>query len=113
MQASRKQEIYSEIAMLILINLRAIHTHTMLRVMRAGNFRPELELVHNLHRLLINPEFEDKDIHWLNSLAKFYVLYGQKNRGYYNKICQLISELFILVPDKLKQQLTWEGTEAK
>lgn len=115
MYLSKKQELYLEILERILPSVRNLETHPYLYraiwyPIRFGSFFPELELVHNLHRCLIYPEFQKRDIWWLNCQARNYVQEGRKrNRPHYSMICSLIEELLLIVPEELRSELTWLG----
>lgn len=112
MKPSKKQELYLDILGFILPSMRNLYTWKRRWVIwKAGNFLSELELVHNLPRLLINPEFEDRDIHWLNSQAKQFVSDCPKQRAYYSGVCSDIKELFALVPNSLRNELRWDGPQ--
>jgi hypothetical protein len=112
MTPSKKQELYLDITGFILPSMRNLYTWKRRWVIwKAGNFLPELELVHNLPQLMINPEFEAWDIHWLNSQAKQFVINCPKHRAYYNRVCRDIKELFALVPDNLRNELRWDGPQ--
>jgi len=107
---TRKQKIYFEILESILPFMRNIQTHSAWHRFRYGSFYPETELVHNMHRILIYPEFTESDIHWLNSQARIFVENGNNPRhGFYASITTLIGELFTLVPEPLKKTLTWDA----
>src|SRR5579862_6587961 len=107
---SRKQKIYLEILECILPFMRNLQTHSAWHRFRYGPFYPEMELVHNLHRILIYPEFREHDIHWLNSQARIFFKDGNNPvHAFYEHIITLIAELFTLVPESLKVKLTWDG----
>ena len=107
---SRKQKIYYEILERILPFMRNIQTHSTWRRFRYGPFYAELELVHNLHRVLVFPEFTEYDVHWLNYQARIFVEHGDNPvHGFYQSITASIAELFTLVPEALKSELKWPG----
>ena len=107
---TRKQKIYCEILEIILPFMRNIQTHSAWRRFRYGPFYPELELVHNLHRILVFPEFTEYDIHWLNFQARIFIERGDNPvHGFYEPISASIAELFTLVPEALKSKLKWLG----
>jgi len=103
-----KQKLYYEILEMLLPALRNIQQHPAWRRIAYGAFYPEMELVHNLHRILIIPEFTEYDVHWLNSQARIFVERGKNPaHGCYKPIASKISEVFRLVPEDLRQKLTW------
>ena len=107
---TRKQEIYSEILEWILPSMRNIQTHSAWHRFRYGSFYPEMELVHNMHRILVVPEFTEADICWLNSQARIFVERGNNPvHGLYEPVTSCILELFALVPEPLKNKLIWAG----
>jgi len=107
---SRKQKIYIGILERILPFMRNIQRHSAWHRFRYGSLYPEMELVHNLPRLLVEPEFTKHDVYWLNSQARiFYVDGNNPVHGFYDSITELILELFTLVPEPLKRKLSWQG----
>jgi hypothetical protein len=67
-------------------------------------------MVHNMHRLILLPEFTEDDVYWLNTQAKIFVKDGNNSAlAVYEPITSRIEELFSLVPDSLTEKLTWEG----
>ena len=109
---SRKQTLYLEILERLLPFLRNIQTHSSWRRFRYGPFYPEAELVHNLPRLLVHPEFTEYDIHWLNYQARIFTKDGNNPiHGFYDPIIAIIAELFSLVPESLEANLKWQGPQ--
>src|SRR5713101_1264294 len=109
-----KQKIYNEILEKVLPFMRNIQRHSAWHRFRYGSFYPEMELVHNMHRILVLPEFTEHDVHWLNSQARIFVELGNNPvHGFYEAITASISELFTLVPEPLKNKLTWAGPTSK
>jgi len=107
---TRKQKIYYDIMEWMLPFMRNIQTHSAWHRFRYGSFYPEMELVHNMHRILVLPEFTEYDVHWLNSQAKIFVERGDNPvHALHETITALIAELFTLVPEPLKSKLTWTG----
>lgn len=105
-----KQKIYYDILEKMLPFIRNIQRHSAWRRFRYGSFYPEMELVHNMHRILLLPEFTEHDVHWLNSQARIFVEQGNNPvHGFYEPIRASIAELFALVPEQLKSKLTWTG----
>jgi hypothetical protein len=110
---SEKQKVYLDILEFVLPYLRSIQTNGILRRLRHRTFYfyQEIELVHNLPRLLVIPEFEEYDVHWLNTQARNFVLRGRKDFPFYQRVCDDIRTLFALLPDDLRQKLIWNGPE--
>src|SRR2546426_3773861 len=107
---NRKQKIYYEILEMMLPAMRNIQRHSIWHRFRYGSFYPEMELVHNMHRILVIPEFTEYDVHWLNSQARIFVERGNNPaHALHETITALISELFTLVPEPLKNKLNWSG----
>ena len=74
-----------------------------------GSFYPELELVHNLPRILIYPDFQEQDVHWLNTQAKIFFDKGRKDYPFRDLILDDLRTLFRLLPDNFKAELRWPG----
>lgn len=75
-----------------------------------GSFYLEMELVHNLPPCLVNAEFSQEDVFWLNTQARMFVEGGgNRIHGFYDDITSCISEVIALVPESLKSNLTWSG----
>ena len=109
---TRKQQLYIEILEMMLPFMRNIQTHSAWRRFRYGSFYPEMELVHNLHRILVLPEFTEYDVHWLNSQARIFCKHGNNPiHSFYDSVVACIAELFSLVPESLKDKLVWPGPE--
>ncbi|PWU08611.1 MAG: zinc ABC transporter substrate-binding protein [Verrucomicrobia bacterium] len=111
---TRKQRIYCDILEQLLPFMRNIQTHSAWHRFRYGSFYPEMELVHNMHRILVLPEFTEYDVHWLNAQARLFVERGNNPlHGFYESITASIIELFTLVPEPLRNKLTWPGPAQK
>jgi hypothetical protein len=111
---TRKQKIYYEILEMMLPFMRNIQRHSAWHRFKYGSFYPELEMVHNMHRILVYPEFTEYDVHWLNSQARIFVERGNNPiHGFYESITAYIVELFTLVPEPLKGKLQWSGPAIK
>ena len=107
---SRKQELYIRILERLLPFVRNIQTHSAWRRFSYGSFYPEMELVHNMHRILVESDFTQHDIHWLNSQAQIFFKNGNNPvHGFYESIIDDIAELFTLVPESMRDQLIWNG----
>ena len=112
MNLSRKQELYLDIMEKLLPAVRNVQTHSAWQRFKYGPLYLETELVHNLPRRLLTPEFTEQDVHWLNSQGRMYVLRGRAGKNeFYESIVADIGELFKLVPEQLKSHLIWKGPE--
>ena len=110
---TRKQILYLKILERILPFMRNIQTHSSWHRFRYAAFYPETELVHNLPRLLMLPEFTEYDVYWLNSQSRIFAKDGDNPiHGFYEPIMANIAELFSLVPESLKAKLQWEGPQS-
>ena len=110
MKPSPKQELYLKILEMVLPFMRNIQRHSTWRRATYGSFYLELELVHNLSRCLVTPEFSEQDVFWLNTQARMFVERGgNRTHGFNDDITSCISELIVLVPESLQDKLTWHG----
>lgn len=107
---SRKQEIYIELMRASIPRARNL----LSRFIVYGKSKEEAynlcELTHNLYGSILNEEFTDHDIWFLNVQAKNYHE-SAKGTVYFESINILISELFNEVPDGKKVDLKWSGPE--
>jgi hypothetical protein len=109
MNISEKQKLYLDILEMVLPYLRNVETHGFWRRIRYGRFYAETELVHNLPRILVSPEVEIYDVHWLNTQARMYVSKGRRDFPFYIAICERLKKLFAMVPVELRGELLWKG----
>lgn len=105
-----KQKIYYDIYEMLLPVLRSIQMQSAWRRIRYGSIYSELELVHNMHRLIVLEEFTTYDIDWLNTQALTFYKAKRRN-GMYKYVIECITKMFQLVPDSLKDELKWQGPE--
>ncbi|WP_168428760.1 zinc ABC transporter substrate-binding protein [Erwinia amylovora] len=106
----KKNEIYVKMLALSLPYIRNIQSLDKKEKGRDMSCYFEAELVHNLTHTLLNPDFTEHDIWFLNHQAKYY--YDKCNDDIspnYNQHLKYIRELFELVPDTLKVKLSWHG----
>jgi len=104
-ELSRKQEIYLEIYGRVLPLLRNMQTHSVMKRLTYGSFYDELELVHNMHDLVVNFYFSEFDVHWINSQGLPFILKKDKRYGIRKVIARLIVELIELLPPDLKKDV--------
>lgn len=72
----------------------------------------EAELVHNLTNSLLDSEFSEHDIWFLNYQAKSYLENcSDRISPNYHEHLKSIKSLFELVPDELRDKLLWAGPE--
>lgn len=70
----------------------------------------EAELVHNLAYTILTPEFEEHDIYFLNTQAKYYIENCSEDISIaYGGQKELIASLFEIVPQEMRSKLLWEG----
>jgi hypothetical protein len=115
---SRKQEIYKDILSWALPSARNCLSHfrrPRLIVLLSPKdqkwlrYHYELaECVHNLYVSLLEAEFTDHDIHFLNYQARsFFERHGKDDPVY----AYYIQELFKEVPEHMRGKLMWAGPE--
>ncbi len=70
----------------------------------------EAELVHNLSSTILDKDFKEHDIWFLNNQAKYYFEKCNEDLSpNYNQHLSYIKELFNIAPENLKSKLTWVG----
>ena len=70
----------------------------------------EAELVHNLHVSILEEDFVNHDIWFLNAQARFYLEHCNSQISLnYERHQELIVELFTLVPHTFRSKLQWNG----
>jgi hypothetical protein len=109
MDISEKQKLYLNILERVLPYARNLEPHEPKQRVTHGTFYPELELVHNLPRLLVCPDFQEFDVHWLNTQAKIFFDQGRKDYPFRDAILDDLRTLFRILPDALKLKLRWTG----
>lgn len=106
----KKNDIYIEMLKLALPYIRNIQAQdsSIKSSDRACYF--ESDLVHNLVLTILDPNFDDHDIWFLNYQAKYYFNHCNADISInYGKQIDYIKELFKLVPDNLRSKLLWDG----
>lgn len=107
---SRKQEIYQEMLFWAVPYIRNIQTHSFISKAFNKSCYEEAELVHNIHVSILEPEFIDHDIHFLNYQARSYFEQAESTgTPCFSAQCRLIAELFALVPVNMRGDLQWQG----
>lgn len=108
---SRKQEIYAEMLIFAIPIVRNIQTWPWWSRLRMADMcYQETELVHNLSYSILEPEFTDHDIWFLNVQARNYWHNGRKSYSYSAQV-RYIRELFELVPETMRDRLLWSGPQ--
>ncbi len=105
---SPKQRVYQELLRSSVIHIRNLQSLPVWRRWRDESVYEEAELIHHLWHLLVEPEFGEPDVWFLNSQAAGYFQRAQRSPRYEQHI-GLIRELFALVPDQLRRELEWSG----
>ncbi len=81
---------------------------------RPFGFRDEPELIHNLSESLLEPNFVEHDIWFLNHQARVYHDQSSPSRSpNYRRQLDLIGELFTMVSEPLRTRLSWGGPRQK
>ncbi len=103
---SRKQEIYKDMTSRAVILIRNLQTSSILMKAISKTSYYEAELVHNLSISMLNADFEEHDVWFLNNQAAWYLRNcSESNSINYNAHKKDIYELFDLVPIELKSGL--------
>ncbi len=109
---SRKQEIYRELLMFGLPYLRTVRSLRWWQSKRRLALYEEAEFLHNLYVSILEPEFVEHDLWFLNHQARRYLADADPRHA----VCfehhrRLIQELVSLVPERLRARLEWAGPE--
>jgi hypothetical protein len=109
---SRKQEIYRELLQFGLPSLRGVRHLRWWQKSRRQALYVEAEFLHNLFVTILEPEFVDHDIWFLNYQARWFLTHADpKQAACYYHHRGLIQELFTLVPEGLRSKLEWSGPD--
>lgn len=107
---SRKQDIYRELLQFGLPYLRSLRSLRWWEKRRRQALSEEAEFLHNLHVSILEPEFMDHDIWFLNHQARSFLAHAEPRYApCYEHHGRLIRELFTLVPEPLRHKLEWAG----
>ncbi len=119
---SRKQEIYKEIlswtlpsARNTLSRFREVRPFVLLSLKSQRYLAAQYtvaEFTHNLYVSILDEEFTDHDIHFLNYQARIYYERGNEDfdASYYHFV-SCIQQLFQQVPAERRGALKWNGPE--
>ncbi len=109
---SRKQEIYRELLRFGLPYLRSVWSLRWWERARRRALYEEAEFLHNLGVSILDPEFGDHDLWFLNHQARRFLEHADPRHA---PCCEhhrrLVRELFALVPEPLRHNLEWAGPE--
>jgi hypothetical protein len=109
---SRKQEIYRELLQFGLPSLRGVRHLRCWQTARRQALYVEAEFLHNLYVTILEPEFVDHDIWFLNHQARWFLTQADpRHVASYHHHRGLIGELFALVPERLRDKLVWPGPD--
>ena len=112
MDVSRKQEIYREFLQFGLPYLRGVRYFRWWQTARRQGLYAEAEFLHNLYVTILEPEFVDHDIWFLNHQARWFLTHADpRHAACYYHHAGLIRELFTLVPAQLRDKLEWTGPD--
>lgn len=117
---SRKQEIYRDLLWwglpYIRNGLSIVRFAPWWRVMvwsqksSAESYYQIAEFLHNLPVSILTEEFNEHDIWFLNNHVKQFLAKVNSHDCYlYERYCNVIKELFSLVPGDMRDQLEWSG----
>lgn len=107
---SRKQEIYQKLLTLGLAYVRNVQTQGRFKKFCDQSCYWEAELIHNLSISILEENFIEHDVHFLNFQARWYFqIANPKLSPNYEINKKLIKELFQIVPEYLKHKLEWSG----
>jgi hypothetical protein len=102
---SRKQAIYRDLPWWVLPQLRMRPTFRDWFWGRRSRVQELAQLVHDLPVSILEPEFGDHDLWFLNVHARSYF---QRNTPD-PRVRELVAELVRLVPEHLRAKLEWQG----
>lgn len=109
-----KKDIYLDILQGSLLQIRSVSTHGAFFRARDKSVYYESQLIHEFYLLLKNDDFNDLDIWFLNRNARWYYDDCSEKKSFlYEHQLKIISSLFSLVPEKMRDKLEWHGPEIK
>jgi len=105
---TKKQEVYYTLLRIALPFIRSTLSNSFVYGARRRDAYEISELIHNIYLSIYEEDFTRHDIYVLNYSAKSYY---EKAKGteHYDIIVGLLSELFSLVPECKRAQLSWKG----
>lgn len=108
MLVSKKQEIYNELLRHSLLMARSVLSSQFVFGRKRKSVHDLCELTHNLYVTILEEDFVEHDIWFLNVQARYYYETA-KSSSIYDDIVELISELFEEVPESFRSKLEWKG----
>jgi hypothetical protein len=110
MPPTPKQVVYREMLHWTLPHLRNISTWPWWRRLCDRSAYFEAELIHNLPVSMLEPEFLEHDVWFLNVQARsYYQECSPELSDLYSVQVKRIRELFSLVPEEMRSKLQWSG----
>ncbi|HCR56652.1 MAG TPA: hypothetical protein DIW62_02745 [Raoultella sp.] len=110
----KKNDVYFDILQGALLQIRSVSSHGVFVKARDKSIYYESQLIHDFYQLLRTEDFNGGDIWFLNVHARWYYENCDKKKSFlYDHQLKRISTLFSLVPEKMKEQLQWEGPVIK
>ena len=105
-----KNEVYLDMLFWALPHIRNMSTHNPLARLKDRSVYYESELIYKFHTLLKNEFFNEDDVSFLNSRARWYCENcNEKKSVLYTSQVKRISLLFAMVPRDMKVLLEWNG----
>ncbi|WP_109848868.1 hypothetical protein [Klebsiella variicola] len=106
----KKKDIYLDILQGSLLQIRSVSTHGAFFKARDRSVYYESQLIHQFYLLLKYDDFNDADIRFLNTHARWYYEDCSKKKSFlYEHQLKRISTLFSLVPESMRGKLEWLG----
>ena len=107
---SEKQEVYRDMLRRVLPWVRNVQTWRWWSRLRDRSARWDSELVHNLPVSMLEADFTDHDLWFLNVQARTYCQEcSSKLSPNYTSNVAAIRRLFALVPSGMRDRLEWRG----
>jgi hypothetical protein len=109
---SEKQQIYRDMLRNILPWLRNVQTWTWWARLRDRSAQWDSELVHNIPVSILEPEFTEHDVWFLNVQARrYYQECSSRLSPNYDSNVDGIRRLCQLVPTDLRARMEWGGPD--
>lgn len=105
-----KNKVYLDMLFWVLPHIRNMSTHGPFTRLKDKSVYYESELVSQFHLLLRHREFDESDVCFLNTQARWYYENCDKPKSIlYPSQVERISLLFTMVPEEMKGLLKWNG----
>jgi hypothetical protein len=106
------EKIYREFLRFGLPYLRGVRYFRWWQTARRRALYVEAEFLQNLYVTILEPEFVNHDIWFLNYQARWFLTHADpRHAAFYYHHEALIRELFTLVPERLREKLEWTGLD--